>query len=158
MLQTVHFTYDFQTGHLYERAGYVLVGRVEDFPVRSPRPPVPQALGPAARRHSDAGVEEAVLITTMRTPIKHPTDPMYAEFEVHRSMICDRARTEAFKHAVDSVVRSGDVVLDAGAGSGILSVFRRPRGLRVHAVEQTLGRRPGAGAGSCQRRTRRSSG
>ena len=30
--QTVHFTYDFQTGRLYERAGYELVGRVEDFP------------------------------------------------------------------------------------------------------------------------------
>jgi len=30
--QTVHFTYDFQAGRLYERNGYELVGRVEDFP------------------------------------------------------------------------------------------------------------------------------
>ena len=30
--QTVHFTYDFQARALYERAGYELVGRVEDFP------------------------------------------------------------------------------------------------------------------------------
>ena len=30
--QTVHFTYDFQARRLYERAGYELVGRVEDFP------------------------------------------------------------------------------------------------------------------------------
>ena len=30
--QTVHFTYDFQAGRLYEWAGYELVGRVEDFP------------------------------------------------------------------------------------------------------------------------------
>jgi len=30
--QTVHFTYDFQARVLYERAGYELVGRVEDFP------------------------------------------------------------------------------------------------------------------------------
>lgn len=30
--QTVHFTYDFQARRLYERAGYDLVGRVEDFP------------------------------------------------------------------------------------------------------------------------------
>ena len=74
----------------------------------------------------------------MRTPIKHPTDPMYAEFEVHRSMICDRVRTEAFKRAIDSVVRAGDVVLDVGAGSGILSVFAAQAGAaRVYAVEQT---------------------
>lgn len=30
--QTVHFTYGFQAGRLYERAGYELVGRVEGFP------------------------------------------------------------------------------------------------------------------------------
>jgi GNAT superfamily N-acetyltransferase len=30
--QTVHFTYDFQARALYERNGYELVGRVQDFP------------------------------------------------------------------------------------------------------------------------------
>ena len=30
--QTVHFTYDFQARALYERNGYELVARVEDFP------------------------------------------------------------------------------------------------------------------------------
>mgnify|MGYP003554734493 CR=1 FL=1 len=30
--QTVHFTYDFQAQPLYERNGYELVGRVQDFP------------------------------------------------------------------------------------------------------------------------------
>jgi GNAT superfamily N-acetyltransferase len=30
--QTVHFTWAFQAGRLYERCGYELVGRVEDFP------------------------------------------------------------------------------------------------------------------------------
>ena len=31
-VQTVHFTYDFQAQALYERNGYELVGRVQDFP------------------------------------------------------------------------------------------------------------------------------
>ena len=31
----------------------------------------------------------------MRTPIRNPPDPMYAELEVHRTMIRDRVRTEA---------------------------------------------------------------
>jgi SAM-dependent methyltransferase len=74
----------------------------------------------------------------MRTPIKHPADPMYAEFEVHRTMIRDRVRTEAFRRAIDSVVRPGDIVLDVGAGSGILSLFAARAGAaRVYAVEQT---------------------
>ena len=30
---------------------------------------------------------------------------MYAEFEVHRSMIRDRIRTEAFQRAIEAVVR-----------------------------------------------------
>jgi GNAT superfamily N-acetyltransferase len=31
-IQTIHFTYDFQSRRLYERNGYELVGRVENFP------------------------------------------------------------------------------------------------------------------------------
>jgi len=56
--QTVHFTYGFQTGRLYQRTGYELVGRVENFPSGADVLWYRKRLSPPATRHSEVAVSK----------------------------------------------------------------------------------------------------
>lgn len=59
----------------------------------------------------------------------------YIPVQYHHQMLADEARSAGFQRAIDRIVRPGNVVLDAGAGTGLLSFFAARRGARVYAIE-----------------------
>jgi SAM-dependent methyltransferase len=67
----------------------------------------------------------------------------YDSASVHRLLVADDVRTSRFHDSIAATVSTGAVVLDVGAGSGILSLFAALAGAaRVYAIE----RAPGAAA------------
>jgi protein arginine N-methyltransferase 1 len=58
--------------------------------------------------------------------------------EVHRGLLQDETRTNAFREAIRRVVTPESVVLDLGTGSGILALFAAEAGARrVFAIDAT---------------------
>ncbi len=53
----------------------------------------------------------------------------------HFNLLSDTARLEGFRKAIDQVVREGDVVLDLGCGTAVLSIFASRRAAHVFALE-----------------------
>ena len=61
----------------------------------------------------------------------------YARLSLHRWMLRDDVRNEAYRAAINKVVKPGDTVIDMGAGSGILSLFAAQAGILL-ANSQSL--------------------
>ncbi len=56
--------------------------------------------------------------------------------DYHLSMLHDTARMDSFRRAIEASVQSGDVVVDIGCGSGVLSFMACEAGARkVYAIE-----------------------
>lgn len=60
---------------------------------------------------------------------------LFSNLIEHDQMLADRVRTEAYWAAIEKHIDSGDVVIDLGAGTGVLSMFAAQQGAQVHAVE-----------------------
>ncbi len=64
-------------------------------------------------------------------------DKMFRNIYSHSNMLVDKVRMSAFSRAIKEVVKSGDVVVDIGTGSGILAYFALQAGAKkVYAIEQ----------------------
>jgi protein arginine N-methyltransferase 1 len=58
-------------------------------------------------------------------------------FDFHHSMLADEVRTSCFLRAIMETVKPGDVVVDIGAGTGVLSLFAVMAGAsRVYSIER----------------------
>ena len=62
----------------------------------------------------------------------------YNSLEQQRWMVADRPRTDAFAEAIAEIVQPGDVVIDVGAGTGVLSLLAAKAGARrVIGIERS---------------------
>ena len=63
----------------------------------------------------------------------------YADVAVHKLMLQDVVRTEAYETALQQVVKPGSKVLDFGCGTGVMSIFASRAGAEeVYAVDRSV--------------------
>jgi protein arginine N-methyltransferase 1 len=75
-------------------------------------------------------------MTPLVDPARRPSPPTFSPLLYVNECLLNRDRTLALREAIRRTVRPGDVVVDAGTGSGILALFAAEAGAaRVYAVD-----------------------
>lgn len=102
------------------------------------REQVVASMGPNAGGVFDALSGAGLLVSpeaAMDTPVMFHN---YAGIEVHRRMLIDEPRLAGYWAGLKATVRPGDVVIDAGSGTGVLATMAALCGAaRVYALEQS---------------------
>jgi SAM-dependent methyltransferase len=63
-------------------------------------------------------------------------DNLFDFLSIHQEMLADKIRVNAYQSAIAQTVKPGDIVIDIGAGTGLLSFFSIIAGAkRVYAIE-----------------------
>jgi len=102
------------------------------------RDEVAQALGPPMAGLYDGLVDAGFLVAPDAADATPAFFANFAGLEIHRRMLADQVRVDAYARAIQRAVQPGMAVLDAGTGSGLLALLAARAGARVvYAVDNS---------------------
>lgn len=101
------------------------------------RSEVVAAFGPGAGGAYDVLAKGRVLVPPQQAGATPGFFGAFSSLDLHRKMLADRPRVDAYAAAIQRAVRPGTVVMDAGTGTGILAGIAAKAGAgKVYAVDK----------------------